>query len=310
MTEALPAPGDIGAGLVAPRARRRGPHPVLRRVGLAALALIVLALLWEALKALGPVGGVRVGGTLVLPRTGDDAMPHVWTVIAQLSRPVSAAPGSPTIGAAVAAASVTTLAIAAQGLVLGLIAGVALALLMARFRLAERGFLPWIVLSQTVPLVALAPLVAIWGAQLPGWSSWSSVAVIAAYLAFFPVSVGLLKGLRSPDAVHRDVFRAQGATWVQSLVHLQLPASVPFLLPALRLAAASAVIGTVVAEVSTGTDGGIGRTIISFAVASTGQPAVPWAAILGAVGVGLVSAVAIAAIGLLLRRFRRGEAPS
>ncbi len=132
--------------------------------------------------------------------------------------------------------------------------------------------------------------------------------MIAAYLAFFPVAVGLLKGLRSPDAVHRDLLRAQGATWVQSLVHLQLPASVPFLLPALRLAAASAVIGTVVAEVSTGTDGGIGRTIVTFAVASTGEPAIPWAAILGAVGVGLVSAGVVSAVGLLLRRFRRTEA--
>lgn len=309
MTEALPAPGDVSAALAPPRPRR-GTHPALRRATLALVALVVLVLGWELLKAVGPADGVRIGGTLVLPRTGDDAMPHVWTTLAQLFRPVSAAPGSPTIGAAVVAASVTTLAIAAQGLVLGLIGGVLLALLMARFRLAERGLLPWIVLSQTVPLVALAPLVAIWGAQLPGWSSWSSVAVIAAYLAFFPVAVGLLKGLRSPDAVHRDVFRAQGATWWQSLVRLQLPASVPFLLPALRLAAASAVIGTVVAEVSTGTDGGIGRTIITFAVASTGQPAIPWAAILGAVAVGLVSAAVVAAIGLPLRRFRRGEAPS
>jgi NitT/TauT family transport system permease protein len=308
VTAAAPAaPGDIGAALV-PVPPRRADRSALRRVLLTGAALVVLAALWEAYKALGPADGLRVGGSLVLPRANDGAMPHVWAVAAELSRPLSAAPGSPSVGAAVFAAAVTSLAIAAQGFLLGVVAGALLALLMARFRLAERGLLPWIVLSQTVPLVALAPLVAVWGAQLPGWSSWSSVTVIAAYLAFFPISVGLLKGLDSPDAVHRDLFAAEGASFLRTLLHLRLPASVPYLLPALRLGAASAVIGGIVAEVSTGTDGGIGRTIITFAVASTGDPARPWAAILGAIAVGLVAAGVVSAAGPLLSRFRRGEA--
>ncbi|WP_375388009.1 ABC transporter permease [uncultured Amnibacterium sp.] len=307
MTEALPAAADMSAALVAPRPRR-GPHPLLRRALLTLAGVLVLMLVWEAYKAVGPAAGVRVAGTLVLPRTDDGDMPHVWTTAAELLRPISSLPGSTTVGAAVLAASVTTLAIAAQGFAIGLVAGAALALLMARFRIAERGLLPWIVLSQTVPLIALAPLVVIWGSALPGWTSWSSVAVIAAYLAFFPVSVGLLRGLESPEAVHRDLFDAQGAGWWRTLIHLRLPASVPFLLPALRLAAASAVVGTVVAEVSTGTDGGIGRTILAFAVQSTGNPARPWAAVLGAVAVGLVTAALVAAAGRLLLRFRRAEA--
>lgn len=287
---------------------RRFPHPVVRRALLAAAAVVALLAVWEAYKALGPAAGVRIGGAIVLPRTDDGSMPHVWTTVAALFQPVSSFPGSPTVGAAVLSASVTTLAIAAQGLVIGVVAGALLALLMARLPIAERALLPWIVLSQTVPLIALAPLVGIWGSAIPSWSSWSSVAVIAAYLAFFPVSVGLLRGLLSPEAVHRDLFAAQGSSWLRTLLHLRLPASVPFLLPALRLAAASAVVGTVVAEVSTGTDGGIGRTILAFAVQSTGDPARPWAAVLGAVGVGLVSAIAVWAIGLTLRRFRRTEA--
>ena len=303
-------PGDIADSLLAPRPPRRGLHPALRRVLLAAAAIVVLAVLWELYKTVGPAGGVRVGGTIVLPRADDGSMPHVWQTAAELVRPITAAPGSPTVGAAVLAASITSLAIAAQGFAIGLVAGVLLALVMLRLRVAERGLLPWIVLSQTVPLIALAPLVAVWGSQLPGWSSWSAVAVIAAYLAFFPVAVGLLKGLQSPDAVHRELFAAQGAGWWSSLLHLRLPASVPYLLPALRLAAACAVVGTIVAEVSTGTEGGIGRTIITFAVASTGAPARLWAAILGAVAVGVVAAALVALAGIPLRRFRRTEAPS
>ena len=91
------------------------------------------------------------------------------------------------------------------------------------------------------------------------WESWYSVAVIAAYLAFFPVAVGMLRGLKSPDATHLDLMRTYGVGWGRTLISLRLPASVPFLLPALRLAAAAAVIGTVVAEVSIGLRGGIGR---------------------------------------------------
>lgn len=305
MTVAVPA-----AVVAAVPARRRGPHPLLRRALLAAAAVVVLAILWEAYKAAGPAGGVRLGGTIVLPRADDGSMPHVWQTATELLRPVNAAPGSPTVLAVVAAASVTTLAIAAQGFAIGIAAGVALALVMLRSRVAERGLLPWIVLSQTVPLIALAPLVAVWGARLPGWSSWSAVALIAAYLAFFPVSVGLLRGLQSPETVQRELFHAQAATWWAELAHLRLPASVPYLLPALRLGAASAVVGTIVAEVSTGTDGGIGRLIVTFAVASTGAPARPWAAILGAVAVGVVAAALVALAGVPLKRYRRTEAPA
>jgi NitT/TauT family transport system permease protein len=182
---------------------------------------------------------------------------------------------------------------------------------MQRLRLAEAGILPWVVLSQTVPLIAIAPLVRRWGAQIEigpfEWDNQYSVAVIAAYLAFFPVAVGMLRGLKSPDATHLDLMRSYGSGWWRTLVRLRLPASVPYLLPALRLAAASAVIGTVVAEVSIGLRGGIGRLIIEYAQAAGGDPAKPWAPIFGAILIGLVAAGFVALIGLLLKRYRRVE---
>jgi NitT/TauT family transport system permease protein len=267
--------------------------------------------LWEGYKAIGPDDGVVIGGAVVLPRTTDLAMPHVWEMFGKFNDQVNIFAGDETIGSAVLSACLFSLRLAAIGWVAGLVVGFALALLMARVRIAESAILPWIVLSQTVPLIAIAPLVRRWGSQIHlggwEWSSENSVMVIAAYLAFFPVAVGALRGLRSPDATHLDLLHAYGVGWWRGLFRLRLPASVPYLLPALRLAAASAVIGTVVAEVSIGLRGGIGRMIIEYAQSAGGDPAKPWAPIFGAVGVGLVAAGAVTLIGLLLRPYRREE---
>ncbi len=284
---------------------------VAGRLLVGALGVLAVAGLWEAWKALGPEGGVSLGGTIVLPRTTDLAMPHVWEMFGKFDDQVNIFAGDETIGSAVFSACMFSLRLAAIGWVVGLAVGFALAVLMARVRIAESAILPWIVLSQTVPLIAIAPLVRRWGSQIHlggwDWSSENSVMVIAAYLAFFPVAVGALRGLRSPDATHLDLMHAYGVGWWRGLFRLRLPASVPYLLPALRLAAASAVIGTVVAEVSIGLRGGIGRMIIEYAQSAGGDPAKPWAPIFGAVGVGLVAAGAVGLIGLLLRPYRREE---
>ncbi|MGO1317989.1 MAG: ABC transporter permease subunit, partial [Cellulomonadaceae bacterium] len=136
------------------------------------------------------------------------------------------------------------------------------------------------------------------------------VAVIASYLAFFPVAVGMLRGLQSPHTIHVELLRAYGAGWWATLVRLRLPAAVPHLLPALRLAAANAVIGTVVAEVATGLPGGLGRMILEFANFAASDPAKPWAPIFGSVLLGLVAAGLVALLGRSLARFRRVEVSS
>jgi NitT/TauT family transport system permease protein len=282
------------------------------RLLLGALGIVAVVGVWEAYKALGPDGGVVINDVVVLPRTTDMAMPHTWDMFDKFSEPVNLFAGDQTVGSAVLDACLFSLRLAATGWLIGVVVGFVLAVLMARFRLAESAMLPWIVLSQTVPLIAIAPLVRRWGSQIHiggwTWTSESSVAVIAAYLAFFPVAVGALRGLRSPDTTHLDLLRAYGVGWWRGLLKLRLPASVPYLLPALLLAAAGAVIGTVVAEVSIGLRGGIGRMIIEYAQAAGGDPAKPWAPIFGAIGVGLVAAGAVGLIGVLLRPYRRGEA--
>ena len=285
----------------------------LRTLGLGLLGLVILAALWELYKVTGPENGVVLADRAILPRTGDRAMPHLWDMGSRLFEPATGRRGDP-LWVAVLQASWFSLRIAAAGWLIGVVVGLLLALGMQRIRLAEASVLPWVVLSQTVPLIAIAPLVRRWGSQISigsfEWESRYSVAIIAAYLAFFPVAVGMLRGLKSPDATHLDLMRSYGIGWWTTLLRLRLPASVPYLLPALRLAAASAVIGTVVAEVSIGLRGGIGRLILDYAQSAGGDPAKPWAPIFGAILIGLIAAGFVSLIGLGLRPYRRSEAPA
>jgi len=283
----------------------------LRGILLGTVGVVLLGVLWEVYKAIGPATGVVVNGLTILPRTNDLAMPHLATMSTRLFEPVTSAAGSPALWSAVVQAAGFSLGVAGVGWLIGVVVGMLLAILMQRFRTAESALLPWVVLSQTVPLIALAPLVAGIGSQVrfgeARWQDWMSVALIASYLAFFPVSVGALRGLESPDREHVELMRTYAVGWWRTLVSLRFPASIPYLLPALRLAAANAVIGTVVAEVSIGLRGGVGRMMIEYASAASGDPGKPWAPIFGAVVIGLIAAGLVAAIGLALRKYRRGE---
>ncbi|WP_308797568.1 ABC transporter permease [Agromyces silvae] len=277
--------------------------------GLAGIVLLVLV--WEAYKFLGPADGVVVGGARVLPRTTDLAMPHVWDMFARLAEPVTRSPSAQPLWLVIALAALTTLGIAAAGWLVGLVVGLGFALIMQRWRIAEWGLLPWIVISQTVPLIAFAPVVKSWGSRVEigafEWQDWMSVALIASYLAFFPIAIGALKGLQSPDVIHEELMCSYAAGYWRTLWKLRFPAAVPYLLPALRLGAANAVIGAVVAEVSTGLQGGIGRILIQFAGQASGDPAKAWGPIFGAIVLGLVAAGSVALLGVLLKNYRRGE---
>lgn len=283
----------------------------VRRTGEGLLALLAFVVIWELVKLVVPDAGVVVGGVSLLPRTSDQTMPHVWSVLARLGRPETSATGSVSLAGALVTASWFTLRISLAGWLVGVLAGLGLAVVMQRWRIAEDALAPWVVLSQTVPLIALAPLVVGWGGKIHlgafAWDRWMSVALIASYLAFFPVAVGALRGLQSPTAAQVDLFRSLAASGTRTLWRLRMPAAVPYLVPALRLGAATAVVGAIVAEVSTGTQGGIGRLIISYAQSATGDPAKPWAAIAAAAVLGLVAAGVVGLVGLGLRRFRVGE---
>jgi NitT/TauT family transport system permease protein len=200
---------------------------------------------------------------------------------------------------------------AAFGLVLGAVFGIAAAVLMARFRFVERGLLPWIVMSQTVPLIALAPQLVSWSGKVDifGWE-WPlklSVCVLAAFLAFFPISVGTLRGLASAPAAATELMQSYAAGWWRTLFKLRFPSAVPSMVPALKLGATLAVVGVVVSEISIGVKGGIGRAVISYSQAATGDPTKVYAAVFGAALMGLVLYGLIVLIDLLLMRNRPQE---
>ncbi|WP_407663470.1 ABC transporter permease [Microcella flavibacter] len=302
---------DAAIALTPPRRRARDRGARLRVWGWGLVGLVALGIVWEAYKALGPADGVVVAGIRVLPRTSDLAMPHLWEMAGRMLEPVTRAEGADPLWLEIVLAASLTLGIAAAGWVVGVAVGIGLALVMQRWRLAESAMLPWIVLSQTVPLIAFAPLVRSWGSRIEigafEWQDWMSVAVIASYLAFFPVAVGALRGLQAPDRIHLELMHTYSVGWWQTLTRLRFPAAVPYLLPALRLAAANAVVGAVVAEVSTGLQGGIGRLVIQYAGQASGDPAKAWAPIAGAVALGLIAAGSVALLGIILRTYRRSE---
>ncbi|MEU4619764.1 ABC transporter permease subunit [Actinoplanes sp. NPDC023801] len=273
----------------------------MRRVLSVIAGLIAAALLWEGYKAAGDPEGTVLFGVRVLPRADDLSMPHLGTILGRLADPEMT--GGRPVWIVVLDACLFTLGITAAGFAAGTVIGLVLAVAMQRFRIVERGLLPYVILSQTVPLVALAPLIAGWGGTL--MPPWATVAVIAAYLAFFPVAVGMLRGLQSPGAAGTELMRSYAAGWWRTLVKLRFPSALPYLFPALRLAGAAAVVGAVVGEISTGTRGGIGRLIIEYSREATSDPAKVYTAMLGAALLGLLVAGAVSLLELPLMRHRR-----
>jgi len=264
-----------------------------------ALAGVVLVvLMWEAVKF--------VGSFIELPlNTSDTSMPHVWTMVDAFSNPVVRGSDT-TVLQAVVSATLTSLKIALGGFAIGVTFGIILAVIMQRFAFFERGLLPFVIASQTVPLIALAPLIVGLGNRISfgpvEWTTTYSVMFIAAYLAFFPLSVGALRGLQAPSATSLELMRSYAARPNQMLWKLRFPSSVPYLVPALKVSAAAAVVGTVVAEISTGVKGGVGRLLIEYARETTSQPAKVYVAVFGAIALGLVAAALVSALDLYLTR--------
>jgi len=264
-----------------------------------ALAGVVLVvLMWEAVKFLGSF--------IELPiNTSDTSMPHVWTMVDAFSNPVVRGSDT-TVLQAVVSATLTSLKIALGGFTIGVTFGIVLAVIMQRFAFFERGLLPFVIASQTVPLIALAPLIVGLGNRISfgpiEWTTTYSVMFIAAYLAFFPLSVGALRGLQAPSATSLELMRSYAARPNQMLWKLRFPSSVPYLVPALKVSAAAAVVGTVVAEISTGVKGGVGRLLIEYARETTSQPAKVYVAVFGAIALGLAAAALVSALDLYLTR--------
>jgi NitT/TauT family transport system permease protein len=280
---------------------------VLRKTLLFVLALVLVAAAWELYKVVGPEAGGKVLGIRILPRANDTAMPHVWEMGQRLFEDESRT-SDRKIWQVVLEGAWYSFRLALLGFLIGSVVGVALAAVMARFGVVRRGLLPYLVVSQTVPLIALAPLVVSWGGRLHlggwEWPRWLSVAVLGAFLAFFPVAVGTLRGLESASETSLELMRSFAATGRQTMRSLRFPSAVPFIMPALRLAGAASVIGVVVAEISTASRGGVGRLILEYSRQATGDPPKVYAAMVGAAALGLAMAGLVGLIDRVVMRDR------
>ncbi|MCY0148123.1 ABC transporter permease [Hoeflea sp. G2-23] len=155
-----------------------------------------------------------------------------------------------------------TLSATLLGFAMGTALGVAIAIGIVHIPALDRSFLPWIITSQTIPIIAVAPMIIVLMSSI-GITGLLPKALISTYLSFFPVAVGMVKGLRSPDVLHLDMMRTYSATPMQTLWKLRLPASMPFFFASMKVAVAASLIGAIVGELPTGAVAGIGSKLLA-----------------------------------------------
>jgi NitT/TauT family transport system permease protein len=271
---------------------------VLRRVSTVAAAVLALAGFWELYRWIWTSAGWN--WPFVVDNT---SMPHLWTIFKAFGQPVQV--NQPTLISILFHKSLFTGKEALVGFAIGAVVGFAIGIVLAHSRLLQRGFLPYIVASQTVPILAIAPMVVVWvNPKLPGpFQGWGAVAVIASYLTFFPVTINTLRGLRSADPRALELMRTYAASRWSVLWKLRVPASLPYVFAALKLAATASVVGAIIGELPSGLQDGLGGAIINFNQYYSFEPQELWATNIVAAALGILFFVGIiVAERLVVRR--------
>ncbi len=182
------------------------------------------------------------------------------------------------------------------GFLLGTSIGILGAVGIVYFRVMELSLMPWAIISQTIPIVALAPMIIVLSSQLGIDGRGFPKAIISAYLCFFPVLVGMVKGLRAPALAQLDLLRTYNANGWQAFFKLRLPASLPYLFASLKVGIAAALVGTIVGELPTGAISGLGARILIGD--QFGTPLAIWAALFAAA---ILAGVLVTLLDLLQR---------
>ena len=185
------------------------------------------------------------------------------------------------------------------GFAMGTLLGMVLAVAIVHSRTLDRALLPWIVASQTVPVLAIAPIVLVILGSL-GASGVAPKAVIAMYLCFFPVTVAMVQGLRAPQRIETELLHTYGASRAQAFWLLRLPSALPYLFPSLRVGIAAGLVGAMVAELPTGAQAGLGARLLTGSY--YGNTVGIWSALVLSALLGLVLTAAVAAVGRVAMR--------
>jgi len=222
---------------------------------------------------------------------------QLWNGFANLMFPLNS-PNAIPINAAVTAFETLV------GLLLATLVGFFFAIGMVASRAFERALLPWIVASQTVPIIAIAPMLVVLLGQY-GVQGWLPKAIIAAYIAFFPITIGVAKGLQSPDPLALDLMKTYNANNWQTYLKLRFPASVPYLFTAFKVAMTAALIGAIVAEISTISFQGIGKMLAENSRAS--DVVAMWVIMLSSAVLGILLVALVNWLERLLTPWRRSS---
>jgi NitT/TauT family transport system permease protein len=268
-------------------------RPAARRRRLVTGLFVVVAVLvaWEGVKFLG---GTPWREPLAQPGSptlwnppfrwafaNDLNLPHVWNILLTFAQPWQRG-SDKSVAQFLAEAALYTWREAAIGFGLGALIGLALATIFIHSRLLERALVPYVVASQTVPIIAIAPMITYaFGGNV------ASVVIIATYLTFFPVTIAMIRGLRSFDPRAHELMRSYAASRRTIYTKLRLPASLPYLFTALKIAATASIVGAIIGEGPGGIADGLGRVIITFNQYYITGPEKLWTAIIasGVLGV-------------------------
>ena len=297
--------GPIAAAPDRPRGRGRSA------LTFGAILLLVL-LVWEGVKFLGGVPWRTPGavpGDPVLwnppfrwPFANDLNLPHVWNIALSLTQPFQRG-ADQTLAQYLLGAAIYTWREAAIGFALGGVLGLALATVFVHSRLLERALVPYVIASQTVPIIALAPMIVFALGQ-----GLVAVVVIATYLTFFPVTIAMIRGLRSFDPRAMELMRSYAASKWAIYRKLRLPASLPYLFTALKIAATASIVGAIIGEDTGGIQQGLGRVITTYNQYYITGPEKLWAAILASALLGIAFFLVIRVVELAVLRGRPGGA--
>jgi NitT/TauT family transport system permease protein len=186
-----------------------------------------------------------------------------------------------------------TLSSTLTGFVMGTLLGIGLAVLVVHSRVLDKSLMPWVISSQTIPILAIAPMIIV-VLNAIGISGLIPKAMISTYLSFFPVTVGMVKGLRSPELIHLDLMRTYNASRAETFWKLRLPYAVPYLFASMKVGIAASLVGAIVGELPTGAVAGLGARLLAGSY--YGQMVQIWSALVVA---SVVAGSLVALIGLL-----------
>ena len=253
------------------------------RIVMLPVVLLCLWGLWEGYRWLWMTTG------WTRPFTVDDTtLPHLHQIFAQLAEPT---PPHGRLIDVLWRSALFTAKEAAAGFAIGAIFGFCLGVLLAQFSVLRRGLMPYVVASQTIPLLAIAPMVVVGlgSLEIAGWTpdDWMRVAVIAAYLTFFPVTVNTLRGLNSADPLAVELMHSYAANDWRILWKLRVPSALPYLFAAFKVAATASVVGAIIGETPSSIQDGLGGAIVNFNQYYSLEPKNLWATNLIAAALGI-----------------------